>query len=206
MKIVNAHWMSARLQPCASRIGPTNSVHAYCRLAISIMQRTPSHSCAQRPAGMVPEGIEDPDIRAPRPAFWFALARLRYSSHGGRARSHPATLRRGRQRELTRVLLPSPGHAMRYLGFGRAGRTGPTWGTFLVARSTTTLKSRAARLAWLMAALLAFAASASAQSTKMTDVTVYVVKNLLSSPHFVALAHKAAAIVIARRPFLHRNN
>jgi len=68
---------------------------------------------------------------------------------------------------------------MRYHGFRGAGRTGLTWGTILVARLT--------KMMWWMAALLAFAAPAGAQSAKMTDVTVYVVKNLLSSPHFVAL-------------------
>src|SRR5215469_4295402 len=51
MKMLNATWISAMLQPCAFCIGLTNSVHEYCRLAISTMQSTPSHNCTQRPDG-----------------------------------------------------------------------------------------------------------------------------------------------------------
>src|SRR5690349_16705707 len=48
MKIANATWISAMLQPRAWWIGLTNSVQPYCRLAISTMHNTPSHSCSQR--------------------------------------------------------------------------------------------------------------------------------------------------------------
>src|SRR6185312_5189938 len=51
MNMLNATWISAMLQPCAFCIGLTNSVHEYCRLAISTMQSTPSHNCSQRPEG-----------------------------------------------------------------------------------------------------------------------------------------------------------
>src|SRR5690242_955066 len=48
IKMLNATWISAMLQPCACRIGPTKSVQPYCRFAISTMQSTPSQSCTQR--------------------------------------------------------------------------------------------------------------------------------------------------------------
>ena len=37
MKSVNAHWMSDSFQPVAARIGSTNNVHEYWRLAIMII-------------------------------------------------------------------------------------------------------------------------------------------------------------------------
>ena len=52
-----------------------------------------------------------------------------------------------------------------------------------VAGNTSTTRSIAT---WLIA-LAALTLSPAAHAQKMTDVTVYVVKNLLSSPHFVAL-------------------
>ena len=48
MKMLNDHWISATDQPRAWRIGCTNSVQPYCRLAISIMQMTPNTNCHQR--------------------------------------------------------------------------------------------------------------------------------------------------------------
>src|SRR3954470_19871546 len=48
MKMLNAHWISAMLQPCACLIGCTNSVQPYCKFAISIMLITPNRSCIQR--------------------------------------------------------------------------------------------------------------------------------------------------------------
>ena len=48
MKMLNAHWMSAMLQPCADWIGLTNNVQPYWRLAISIMLATPNRSCSHR--------------------------------------------------------------------------------------------------------------------------------------------------------------
>src|SRR5579863_9407165 len=38
MKIANATWIEAMVQPCALLIGLTNSVQPYCKLAIIIMQ------------------------------------------------------------------------------------------------------------------------------------------------------------------------
>src|SRR5580765_464098 len=40
--------MAARVQPCFSAIGLTNSVHPYCRLAIITMQTMPRNNCIQR--------------------------------------------------------------------------------------------------------------------------------------------------------------
>src|ERR1700722_9167972 len=48
MKMLNATWISAMVQPCAWWIGLTNRVQAYCRLAISTMHNTPSQSWTQR--------------------------------------------------------------------------------------------------------------------------------------------------------------
>ena len=48
MKMLKATWISAMLQPWAWWIGLTNSVQAYCRLAISTMHSTPSQSWTQR--------------------------------------------------------------------------------------------------------------------------------------------------------------
>jgi len=44
MKMVNATWMPVRSQPFSFCIGPTKNVQPYCRLAIMVMQTTPSTS------------------------------------------------------------------------------------------------------------------------------------------------------------------
>ena len=66
---------------------------------------------------------------------------------------------------------------------GEAGRTGTQREVIQVAGFTGTMRLFAAGVAVLAAVL----APRVAKAQKMTDVTVYVVKNLLSSPHFVAL-------------------
>src|SRR5262249_41713356 len=48
MKMLNATWMPAMSQPFVFCIGITNSVQAYCRLAISTMHSTPSQSWTHR--------------------------------------------------------------------------------------------------------------------------------------------------------------
>src|SRR6185436_4420716 len=48
MKSVNAHWISDSFQPVPTRIGSTNSVHAYCRFAIMIIAITDATSWNQR--------------------------------------------------------------------------------------------------------------------------------------------------------------
>jgi hypothetical protein len=59
MKMLKAIWISAMPQPCAWCIGLTNSVHAYCRLAISTMHNTPSQSCNHRFAPPLPVLLPD---------------------------------------------------------------------------------------------------------------------------------------------------
>src|SRR4051812_28876056 len=53
-------------------MGWTNSVHAYCRLAISAMQITPSHSCADLFGARVATDVDDgPGISSSRLFLWF---------------------------------------------------------------------------------------------------------------------------------------
>ena len=45
--MVKVTWIAALLQPYLAPIGPTNSVHPYCRLATITMQMRPTINCAQ---------------------------------------------------------------------------------------------------------------------------------------------------------------
>src|SRR5215469_7473581 len=58
MKIEKATWMAPMLHPWVLFIGLTNRVQPYCRLAISTMQTTPSHSWDQRFARAATVGID----------------------------------------------------------------------------------------------------------------------------------------------------
>ena len=48
MNSVKPHWISESLQPVAWRMGSTNSVQAYCRLAIMIIATSEAESWSQR--------------------------------------------------------------------------------------------------------------------------------------------------------------
>jgi hypothetical protein len=48
MKSVNAHWMSESFQPVAARMGSTNNVHEYWRLAIMTIATSDAQSWNQR--------------------------------------------------------------------------------------------------------------------------------------------------------------
>ena len=47
-KMVNAVWIDALAQPCASWISGTNRVHEYWKFDAATMQPTPTNSCVHR--------------------------------------------------------------------------------------------------------------------------------------------------------------